>query len=132
MEQNVKVAWSTPNAPQPSSWIAQVSRAETLGIAWVSGLISQKADGEVITGTSVAEQTRLILENLKSIVEDMGLSMDHIVKTNIFMRDLKDFDEMNAVYQQYFTFENPPARQCVEAGVWSGLDVEISSVIILR
>lgn len=132
MERNAKTLWSTPKAPRPSSWIAQVSRADALGIAWVSGLISQKADGEVITGTSVAEQTQLILENLKAIVEDMGLSMDHIVKTNIFMRDLKDFDEMNAVYRQYFNSENPPARQCVEAGIWGGLDVEISSVMILR
>lgn len=128
----MKSAWSTPSAPRPSSWIAQVSKSDTLGVAWVSGLISQKASGEVISGTSVADQTRLILDHLKNIVEDMGLTMDHVVKTNVFMRDLKDFDEMNAVYRRYFSSENPPARQCVEAGVWGGLDVEISAVVVLR
>ena len=128
----MKSAWSTPSAPRPSSWIAQVSKSDALGAAWVSGLISQEAGGEVITGTSVAEQTRLILENLKNIVEDMGLTMEHIIKTNIFMRDLKDFNEMDAVYRRYFNSENPPARQCVEAGGWGGLDVEISAVVVLR
>ena len=127
----MKEKWTTPNAPVPSPWIAQVSRSDELGIAYVSGLISQKGD-EVIYGTSVAEQTRLILENLKTIVTDMGLTMDHVIKTNIFLTDMNDFDEMNAVYREYFSTENPPARQCVQSAIWGGLGVEISSVVVLR
>lgn len=128
----LKEKWETPNAPVPSPWIAQVSRADQIGVAYVSGLISQKASGEVVYGTSVAEQTRLILENMKAIVTDMGLTMSHIIKTNIFLTDMRDFDEMNAVYSEYFCTENPPARQCVESAVWGGLGVEISSVLVLR
>lgn len=127
----MKEKWTTPKAPVPSPWIAQVSRADELGIAYISGLISQKGD-EVQYGLSVSEQTRLILENLKTIVTEMGLTMDHVIKTNIFLTDMKDFDEMNAVYREYFSAENPPARQCVEAGVWGGLGVEISSVVVLK
>ena len=62
----------------------------------------------------------------------MGLTMDHVIKTNIFLTDMADFDEMNAVYREYFNHENPPARQCVQAGVWGNLKVEISSVVVLR
>ena len=127
----MKEKWTTPNAPVPSPWIAQVSRDDTLGIAYISGLISQKGD-DVIFGLSAAEETKIILDNLKTIVTDMGLTMDHVIKTNIFLTDKADFDEMNAVYREYFNHENPPARQCVQAGVWGNLKVEISSVVVLR
>ena len=127
----MKEKWTTPNAPVPSPWIAQVSRDDTLGIAYISGLISQKSD-DVIFGLSAAEETKIILDNLKTIVTDMGLTMDHVIKTNIFLTDMADFDEMNAVYREYFNHENPPARQCVQAGVWGNLKVEISSVVVLR
>ena len=127
----MKEKWTTLNAPVPSPWIAQVSRDDTLGIAYISGLISQKGD-DVIFGLSAAEETKIILDNLKTIVTDMGLTMDHVIKTNIFLTDMADFDEMNAVYREYFNHENPPARQCVQAGVWGNLKVEISSVVVLR
>lgn len=127
----MKEKWETCNAPIPAGKIAQVSRADALGIAYVSGLISQRPSGEVVDGISVAEQTRLVLENLKHIVEDMGLTMEHVIKTNVFLTHMEDFDEMNAVYSQYFSAENPPARQCVEARVWRDLAVEISAVLVL-
>lgn len=128
----MKKKWVTSNAPIPAGKIAQVSWADHLGIAYISGLISQKSTGEVVYGTSVADQTRLILENLKLIVTDMGLSMDHVIKTNVFLSDMSTFDEMNWVYCEYFSADNPPARQCVEAGIWGGLGVEISSEVVLR
>ena len=127
----MKEKWTTQNAPVPSPWIAQVSRDDTLGIAYISGLISQKGD-DVIFGLSAAEETKIILDNLKTIVTDMGLTMDHVIKTNIFLTDMADFDEMNAVYREYLNHENPPARQCVQAGVWGNLKGEISSVVVLR
>ena len=128
----MKQMFISPNAPVPSPWIAQVSRADHLGLAYISGLISQKPDGEVVYGTSIAEQTTLILENLTHLMEDMGLYLEHIIKTNIFLTHMEDFDEMNEVYARYFSPENPPARQCVEAGVWGGLGVEISCVAVTR
>ncbi len=127
----MKEKWTTPNAPVPSPWIAQVSRADNLGIAYISGLISQKGD-EIIYNLSAAEETKIILDNLKTIVTEMGLTMDHVIKTNIFLTDMADFDEMNAVYKEYFSHDNPPARQCVQAGVWGNLKVEISSVVVLK
>lgn len=127
----MKEMWMTGKAPRPSGKIAQVSRNDALGIAYISGLISQDASGKVVDGTP-AEQTKVILENLKQIVTDMGLTMEHVIKTNVFLTHMEDFDEMNAVYSEYFTADNPPARQCVEAGVWGGLAIEISSVVVYR
>lgn len=122
----MKKKWETGNAPIPSPWIAQVSRDDETGIAYISGLIADE------TGTGVAAETRVILDNLKRIVEDMGLTMDHVIKTNIFMEDLKEFDEMNGVYRNYFSEDNPPARQCVGAGIWGDYRIEISAVVTLK
>lgn len=113
----------------PSGAIAQVSVSKN--IAHVSGQISiNPQTGEIEKGT-VAQQTKRILENIKGIVEDMGLSMENIIKCNIFVSSMKCFDEMNEVYQQYFTVENPPARQTVGAEIWGGLDVEISAEVLI-
>ena len=127
----MKEMWMTEKAPQPSGKIAQVSRDDNLGTAFISGLISQDVSGRVINGT-VTEQTRIILKNLEQIVADMGLTLNHVIKTNVYLTDIHDFDEMNTVYNEYFSDENPPARQCVEAGVWGNLAVEISAVVVYR
>lgn len=126
-----KETFISNKAPVPGGKIAQVSVCKELGIAYISGLISQKPDGEVIYGTSVAQQTELLLTNLKELLADMGLTMDSIIKSNVFISDMKYFDEMNAVYCKFFDIPNPPARQCVTAGIWGGLDVEISFVALL-
>ena len=128
----MKEKFTSSAAPVPAGRIAQVSKSDALGIAYISGLISQKPDGEVVYGTSVTEQTELILTNLKNLLKDMGLTMDHVIKTNVFISDMKCFDEMNAVYVKYFDTDNPPARQCVSSGIWGDLDVEISSVAVLK
>ena len=128
----MKEMFTTSKAPVPAGKIAQVSKDETLGIAYISGLISQRPDGTVLYNTSVQEQTELIFQNLRGLLEDMHLTFDHIIKSNVFISDMKYFDEMNQVYMKYFDSENPPARQCVTAGIWGGLDVEISFVATLR
>jgi 2-iminobutanoate/2-iminopropanoate deaminase len=67
----------------------------------------------VVTG-GIAEQTSRVLENLKAIVEASGSSLAQAVKTTVFLKDLKDFDAMNAVYGKYFELEGAPARTTVE------------------
>lgn len=128
----MKEKWTTINAPVPVGKIAQVSIAGKLGIGYISGLISQAADGTVLKEKNIAEQTEIVLDNLKTIVEDMGLSLDHVIKTNVFLSNMENFDRMNEVYGRYFSEENPPARQCVESKIWGGLLVEISAEVILR
>lgn len=72
----------------------------------------EPSTGQVING-GIKEQTARVLENLKSVLEAAGSGMDKVVKTTVFMKDLRDFAAMNEVYQKYFS-EPYPARSCVE------------------
>ena len=57
--------------------------------------------------------TKQSMENVKAILEEAGTSLENVVKTSIFLKDLNDFAAVNEVYGTYFT-ENPPARSCVQ------------------
>ena len=61
----------------------------------------------------IAQQTARVLDNLKAIVEAAGSSLDHAVKTSVFLKDMGEFAAMNEVYSRYFP-KNPPARSTVE------------------
>lgn len=124
-----KKKYTSMKAFVPEGAIAQVSVGNH--IAYISGQISICPEsGEIIKGT-MAEQTKRVLDNIKGIVEDMGYSMNHIIKCNVFISSMDKFDEMNEVYQKYFTVDNPPARQTVTAGIWGELDVEISAELLV-
>jgi 2-iminobutanoate/2-iminopropanoate deaminase len=69
-----------------------------------------------------------VLENIKSILEAASLSMDHVVKTSVFLRNIADFSKMNDIYGTYFR-SGPPARTTVQAGnLPPGAEVEIDAV----
>lgn len=59
------------------------------------------------------EQVRVVMDNLKGILEAAGGTMDHIVKTTVFLKDMNDFNKLNRIYRKYFS-DSPPARSCVE------------------
>jgi len=65
-----------------------------------------------VTG-SITVQTKQILENLKTVLEAAGSSLDKVVKTTVFLRDMKDFPEMNTEYGKWFP-KTPPARSTVQ------------------
>ena len=69
--------------------------------------------GEVVEG-GIEAQTRQALENVRAVVEAGGGHMEDIIKTTVFLKDMNDFPQMNAVYQTFF-FKEPPARSAVEA-----------------
>ncbi|MBX7043676.1 MAG: RidA family protein [Ignavibacteria bacterium] len=100
----------SPDAPKP---IGPYSQAiEYGGMIFTSGQVSLNADG-AIAPDDVAGQTRNVLNNLKSILESRGSSLDKVIKTTVFLKDMNDFAKMNEVYAQFFT-ELPPARSTVE------------------
>lgn len=68
--------------------------------------------GELVTG-SVEEQAEQAFSNLKALIEASGSSMDKVVKTVVFIKNMDDFGRINAIYEKYFT-EPYPARSCVE------------------
>lgn len=69
--------------------------------------------GTLVSG-DITGQTRQALTNVKAILEAAGSSMDRVVKTTVFLRDMDDFAAMNAVYAEFFTEGSYPARSAVQ------------------
>jgi 2-iminobutanoate/2-iminopropanoate deaminase len=76
-----------------------------------------------VVRTSFADQVRRTLDNLQAVLEDAGSSLGNVLKTGVFLKDIGNFQEFNAIYATYFTAE-PPARTTVEAARLP-LDIEI-------
>ena len=106
----MKKVISTTKAP---SAIGPYSQAIQVGnIIYTSGQIPiDPATGSFVEG-GIKEQTRQSLLNVKAILEEVGLTMGNVVKTMVFMADMNDFADMNAVYAEFFT-EPYPARSAV-------------------
>ena len=86
--------------------------------------------GEFVSG-GVSEQTEQVLKNLSAVLEASGSSLGKVVKTTVFLADMKDFAAMNEVYGRFFTNE-PPARATVAAaGLPKDARVEIELVALL-
>ena len=87
------------------------------------------ATGDIVEG-GVAAETRQVLTNIQSILAAAGSSLDHVVKTTVFLRDMNDFTAMNAVYAEFFT-KMPPARSTIAvAGLPKNVAVEIETIAI--
>ena len=101
---------STKQAPAA---IGPYSQAIQVGnLVYTSGQIPiYPATGAFAEG-GIKEQTHQSLTNVKAILEETGLSMSNVVKTTVFMADMNDFADMNAVYAEFFT-EPYPARSAV-------------------
>ncbi len=120
---------ATTNAPGA---IGPYSQAVDCGAFLItSGQVPfDPATGEFVPG-GIAEQTRQSLTNVKAILEAAGLTMDHVVKTTVFLQDMGDFAAMNAVYAEFFTEGNYPARSAVEvAKLPKGALVEIEAICL--
>jgi 2-iminobutanoate/2-iminopropanoate deaminase len=103
---------STDNAPKA---IGPYSQAVVWnGIAYLSGQIPlNPADNQLLEG-DIAAQTERVLENLKAVLEACGASLESVLKTTVFLKDMGDFPKMNEVYGRYFA-TNRPARSTVQA-----------------
>ena len=106
----MKKVISTQQAPAA---IGPYSQAIQVGnLVYTSGQIPiDPSTGSLVEG-GVKEQARQSLLNVKAILEEAGLTMSNVVKTTVFMSDMNDFAEMNAVYAEFFT-EPYPARSAV-------------------
>jgi 2-iminobutanoate/2-iminopropanoate deaminase len=83
-----------------------------------------------ILGT-IEEETRRTLNNVKSIIEAAGATMNDVVKCTVHLSDIKDFDAYNKVYAEYFTGIKP-ARTTVQSVLAEGIKVEIDAIVKLN
>ena len=120
---------STTNAPAA---IGPYSQAIDCGAFLItSGQVPfDPATGVIVEG-GIEEQTRQSLKNVKAILEAAGLTMDNVVKTTVFLQNMGDFAAMNAVYAEFFTEGQYPARSAVEvAALPKGALVEIETICV--
>ena len=124
----MKVRIKTDSAPAAIGPYSQAIRAN--GFVFVSGQIPiQPETGEFVPG-GIAEQTEQVLKNLSAVLEAAGSSLLQVVKTTVFLADMKEFSEMNQVYGKYFG-DTPPARATVAAaGLPRNARVEIEAVAL--
>lgn len=119
----------TKNAPAP---IGPYNQAVMSGnMLFVSGQIAINPQTGELETSDLKKETSLVMENLKAILTEAGLSFENVIKTSIFISDMNNFAQINEVYGQYFDAETAPARETVEvANLPKFVNVEISAIAV--
>ena len=98
---------------------------------YLSGNLGNVPGSQGLAPGGIEAETRQTMENIKSVVEQFGSSMDRIVKCTVFLADMEEWAAMNEVYRTYF--KNPPARSAFGAnGLALGARVEIDCIAIVE
>ena len=120
----------TPNAPAP---IGPYSQAVLKGnMLYTSGQIAIDPKTGSLVLDNIKAETKLVMENLKAILTEAGMTFENVLKTSIFISDMKNFAEINEVYATYFKEATAPARETVEvSNLPKYVNVEISMVASL-
>lgn len=118
----------TPQAPEAVGPYSQA--VEINGTLYISGQIPlDPATGKVVEG-GIKEQTRQVMKNISSILNEAGYDFPGVVKSTCLLTDMKNFREMNEIYSEYYP-ENPPARAAYAvAGLPLGVLVEIETIAV--
>lgn len=126
----MKTIINTSKAPAP---IGPYNQAVMKGnMLFTSGQIAiDPATGELKTDDIVSETT-LVMENMKAVLSEAGMTFEHVLKTSIFISDMNNFAKINEVYASYFDEKTAPARETVEvANLPKFVNVEISMIASL-
>lgn len=120
---------ATDRGPKAIGPYSQAIRAN--GFVFLSGQIPLDPKTQQVVEGDIAVQTERVLENLKGVVEAAGSSLQHAIKTTVFLTDMNDFTAMNEVYGRYFS-AHPPARSTIEVSrLPRNVRVEIDLVALL-
>ena len=120
----------TPDAPEPIGPYSQAV-AGAGRLVFTSGQIPMNpATGELETG-DIEAQTRRVFENLKAVLAAANTSLERVVKVTVFLRDIRDFPVVNAVYAEFFAGDTAPARSTVQvARLPRDVGVEIDMIAL--
>ena len=119
------------NAPQPKGPYSQAIKAGNFLFLSGQGAWDSKT-GKLLAHGDITSQTEIIIKNIKSILEAAGCTLDDVVKTNVFIKDLKEFSKYNEVYKKYFT-ENYPARTTVKITDFEeGMQIEMDVIALAQ
>ena len=120
---------TTLNAPAP---IGPYNQAVKIGnTLYISGQIPLKASSMELLNGTIKEEPQLVMENLQSILEAAGMTFENVVKSSIFIDDIKNFGEVNQVYGAYFDNDTAPARETVAVKTLpKSVRIEISMIAV--
>ena len=120
---------TTLNAPAPIGPYNQaVLSDKTL---YISGQIPLIPNTMEILNSTIEEETDLVMNNLKAILEATQMTFKHVVKTSIFLSDMNDFAKVNDVYSRYFDNDTAPARETIAVkALPKSVRVEISMIAV--
>ena len=118
----------TKEAPAPVGPYSQAVLAG--GWLYCSGQIPlDPSNGTMVGSGDVEAEARQVISNLKSVLNAAGASPSDVVKTNIYLLDLQDFEKVNKIYAETFSKGVPPARACVQvAALPKGARIEIDCI----
>lgn len=125
MRKEVIVVDKFPKPAVPYSYCVKAGN-----FLFIAGQIGVDPATSELKGSSIREQTEQALINMANILKAAGSSMEHVVKTTVFISDFKDFEEMNKVYAKFFP-TNQPARSTVQVVLYDGFKVEIEATAII-
>ncbi|MFT4702329.1 MAG: 2-iminobutanoate/2-iminopropanoate deaminase [Bradymonadia bacterium] len=112
--------------------VGPYSQAICIGeLVYTSGQIAINPATATMTHGTVAEQSELVLKNLRAVLEAAGSSMDNVVKTTVFLTTMDHFAEMNAVYAEHFGSGMPARSTIAVAGLPLGALVEVEAIAIV-
>ena len=98
-------------------------------LIFVSGQIPTDANGALPEG--IEAQTRQSIENVRTVLENAGSDLRHVVKTTVFLKNMDDFAAVNAIYAEYFDGEVKPARSCIQAAkLPKDMPLEIEAIAV--
>jgi 2-iminobutanoate/2-iminopropanoate deaminase len=122
----------TPQAPAPVGPYNQAIRA-TGTMVFCSGQIAlDPSTGEIVGQGDVALQTVQVMQNLEAVLQAAGATWADVVKTTVFLADMKDFATVNGIYARYFDEATAPARACVQAArLPKDVQVEVDCIAVL-
>ncbi len=118
----------TDDAPEPIGPYSQAVYAN--GMLFVSGQIPLDPFSGVLINSGIEDETEQVMQNLSAILDAAEMDFSNVVKSTIFLSDMRDFPKVNEIYGKYFK-SNPPARETVEVSVLpKNANVEISCIAI--
>ena len=119
---------STNNAPKA---IGPYSQAVLAGnTLYCSGQIAINPKSGALNTANITTETNQVMQNLEAILSEAEMNFDNVVKCSIFLKDMKQYTDVNKVYVEYFG-DNPPAREAVEVSVLPrNVNIEISLIAV--
>ena len=124
-----KTIITTLNAPAPIGPYNQAILSDKT--LYISGQIPLIPNTMEILNSKIEEETDLVMNNLKAILEAAQMDFKHVVKTSIFLSDMNDFAKVNDVYGRYFDNDTAPARETIAVkALPKSVRVEISMIAV--